>query len=368
MTPSLGLVDKIQTVLGILAPEELGITLTHEHLLIDTSHLTPLHADGDERSKLFAPVTIEVLGFLRYGRGWNLDNARLTDLRASTEELMLYKRAGGSSLVEVTSRGIGRNPRGLADIARATGLNIIMGSSYYVDSSHPAQVSDTSEDAIVNEIAGDIFNGVDGTGVRAGVIGEVGCSFPLTVDERKVLRASGRAQKLTGAPLLIHPGRDEAAPMEIIEILNGVGADITRTVVSHLDRTFFNKGMLRRLADTGCMLSYDMFGVENSFYASAPRIDMPNDAERLRWLAWLAAEGCGNQLLIAHDIDKKYRLVRYGGHGYAHILENIVPRMRSRGFSEQLIHQVLVENPRRLLTFASSGSNGTDRYAASARN
>lgn len=358
MRPPPDLSGKIQAVLGAIPPERLGVTLAHEHLLIDASHLIPQPTEAGQREKLLAPVTMELLGWLTYGAGWNLDNARLLDVGAAIEEVTLYKLAGGGGLVEATSRGIGRDPTGLATIARATGLDIVMGSSYYVEAGHPVGLGGRTEDSIRDEIAGDILVGVEGTGVRAGIIGEVGCSYPLTPNERKVLRASGRAQMMTGAALLIHPGRDDRSPREIIGVLRDVGADLGRTAIGHLDRTIFERRVLGELADTGCMLEYDLFGWEHSYYRYAPHIDMPNDAERLRSLAWLVAEGHAHQLLVAHDIDEKRRLVRYGGHGYAHILENIVPRMRARGFSEETIDQILVENPKRLLTFAAPAGGG----------
>ena len=98
------------------------------------------------------------------------------------------------------------------------------------------------------------------------------------------------------------------------------------------------------------MLEYDLFGNEFSYYRPNPDFDMPSDAQRLAWIAWLVAEGHLGQVLVAHDIALKHSLVRYGGYGYAHILENIVPRMRRKGFPEEQIRTILVDSPRRLLT------------------
>ena len=198
----------------------------------------------------------------------------------------------------------------------------------------------------------DIRDGVGQSGVRAGVIGEVGCSWPLTPNERKVLRASGRAQRRTGAPLLIHPGRDEGAPFEIVEVLRDVDADLPRTIIGHIERTLIQRANMKKLAESGCILEFDLFGREHSYYKHSPSIDMINDAERLRLLAWLISEGHGRQLVLAQDTAAKTHLVRYGGCGYGHILQNIVPRMRLRGIREQDIHTMLVETPARVLAFA----------------
>jgi phosphotriesterase-related protein len=209
-----------------------------------------------------------------------------------------------------------------------------------------------SEDAIVDEIVRDILDGVGQSGVRAGVIGEVGCSWPLTPNERKVLRASGRAQRRTGAPLLIHPGRHEGAPAEIVAVLRDVAADLSRTIIGHIERTIFERSKLRKLAATGCVLEFDLFGREHSYYKHAPHIDMINDAQRLQLIAWLIGEGHGRQIVMAQDTAAKSHLVRYGGCGYAHILQNIVPRMRSRGVKDEDIQAMLVETPKRILAFA----------------
>lgn len=347
------LTGKAQTVLGPVQPEDLGPTMTHEHLLIDLSPLYLLNVprEASRRARFYAPVSIELLGALKYGGQTNLDNVRLLDIETAIEEAKLYNQAGGGTIVDVTSIGLGRDPKALARIARATGLNIIMGASYYVEPAYPQKMDDKTEEEVVEEIVRDVLVGVDDTGIRSGIIGEVGCSWPLTANERKVLRASGRAQRITGAPLMIHPGRNEMAPLEIVAILQAVDNDLSRTIMCHLDRTISQQTTLKKLAETGCILEYDLFGTEYSYYRLNPLFDMPSDAQRIQWLAWLVAEGHGHQITISHDIDQKYSLVRYGGFGYGHILENIVPRMRKKGFEEADIQAIIVDNPRRVLTF-----------------
>ena len=166
----------------------------------------------------------------------------------------------------------------------------------------------------------------------------------LTDNERKVLRASGRAQVLTGAPLLIHPGRDEVAPLEIIEVLTEAGADLGRTIMGHLDRTVFQRDTLKQIAESGCYLEWDLFGREQSYYSANPKIDMPSDAKRMDDIAWISSEGHGRRVVVAHDICHKHRLVKYGGHGYHYILAHVVRRMRARGYSEETISRILIEN------------------------
>jgi len=345
------LAGKVQTVLGPIEPERLGVTLTHEHLLVDLSvaHGPPQTASG--MGFYHAPVSMETLGRIRHHGASNEDNAQLFDVATAIEEVMLFKQHGGNSMLEATSIGIGRDPSGLFRISNATGVNIIMGASYYVADAHPSGMDRLGEDDIVEQIVRDVMEGVDGTGIRSGVIGEIGCSWPLADNERKVLRASARAQRMTGAPILIHPGRDETSPLRIIEVLAEAGADLSRTIMGHLDRTVFLRDTLTKIAEAACYMEWDLFGTENSYYTLNPKIDMPSDAKRMDDIAWISSQGYGRKVLVAHDICAKHRLEKYGGHGYYYILNHIVPRMRAREFTGEAIDDILVNNPKDSLTF-----------------
>lgn len=345
---------KVQTVLGAIEPEALGVTMTHEHLLSSFEGALNAPEEASRKGEYEAPLCIDALGRLYHGQGDNKDNSRLDDISTIISEVGLYKEFGGSGLVDATNIGIGRDPSGLARISRATGVHVIMGSSFYVEMTHPADMDDRTEESLAGQIVGDVLSGVGSTGVKAGIMGEVGCSWPLHPNERKVLRATARAQRITGAPILIHPGKAQASPAEIMEALLDVGADPTRVIIGHLDRTIFDKKILKELAETGCFLEYDFFGEEASYFPSASHIDIMNDGQRLSMMSWLISEGHGGQLLVSHDIAKKNQLVRNGGQGYCYFLAYMVPRMRAKGFNEEDIHRILVDNPKCALTFVES--------------
>jgi phosphotriesterase-related protein len=334
----------VQTVLGLIEPGQLGITLTHEHLLLDLRL-------PDKRDDPGWPITLENSGRNRRHPNENPRNACLTSVQEALEELADFRRRGGGALVEATSIGLARDARGLKAIAEAARIHVVMGSSYYVQAYHPREVADRSEREIAAEIVRDLTEGVDETDVRAGIIGEVGLSWPHHRDEVKVLRASATAQRESGAPLLIHPGRHRDSPLEAMRIVKEAGGDPARTIMSHIDRTLFTDADMRALAETGCCLEFDLFGQESSFYTHAP-IDMPNDAVRIDHLMRLIRQGFRDQLVIAHDICHKHGLVRYGGEGYGHILENVLPMMRRKGMREEDLDAILVRNPARLLAFA----------------
>ena len=340
----------IQTVLGPIAPLELGPTTTHEHLYIDFSFMFRPAQDSPSQELADAPITLENLGWIRRNYYSNRSNIQLMDVHTTIEELRMYGEVGGGAIVDATTIGIGRDPHALARISRESGVHIIMGAGYYVDAVHPEDMDERSVDDLAREIIGDITKGVDGSGIKAGIIGEVGCTWPLTPNERKSLTASAVSQQETGAAILIHPGRHPDAPLEILELLANGGADISRVIMGHLDRTVFEFDALQSIAESGCCLEWDLFGNEGSYYPLA-EIDMPSDAQRLDFMKRVTDAGYADRIVIGQDIATKHRLVRYGGHGYGHIFENIVPKMRRKGFSEDEIRAITVDNPARILAF-----------------
>lgn len=343
---------KAQTVLGLVDSDNLGITLPHEHLLIDMEIWFIEPKEAGLKKVAFEPVSIKNISWIMYNQYNNLDNLRLLDEDLAIKEAMLFKKEGGGTIVDVTSANFFRDLLALKRISRATGLNIIMGSGYYVVSEARCQDFDRkTEDEIAEEIVTDILAGVSNTEIRAGIIGEIGCSWPLQDREKKSLRACARAQKRTGAAITIHPGRHENSPMEIIRILDEAGADISRVIMGHIDRTGFLPATRYELAKTGCYLEYDIFG-GNPFYPLHFGVfNRPCDRERIEQILELINEGYLKQILISQDTCLKSKLVHYGGQGYAHILRNILPQMLARGITKEHIQIIMVENPKRFLGF-----------------
>jgi len=340
-----------QTVLGPVAPESLGLTLPHEHLLVDLRFRFRPPPSGSALGHELRPVELGNLYEVNYDWFSSLDNLHLTDEATAVEEARLFRLAGGRTLVDPTTATIGRDPLALQRIARATGLHVIMGSGFYTEPAHPSGLAAADEDALAREIVRDVTAGVGDTGVRAGLIGEIGCSWPWTPAERKSLRAAAAAARETGAPLMIHPGRDPRAPEAHLDEVRRVGLDLRRVIVAHIERTIAGDlDRLRAIVETGCYVEYDLFGVEISHFPwGGP--EMPNDAERMRQIVWLMERGYGRQVLLSHDVCFKIRLARYGGTGLAHIPRRIVPRLLQRGLSEPDVRALVVENPARALTF-----------------
>ncbi|XP_019615898.1 PREDICTED: uncharacterized protein LOC109463505 [Branchiostoma belcheri] len=327
---------KIQTVLGCMDPSQLGRTLTHEHLWIDASPLGVPTCPPFLPNLNSLPFNMDNLGFIRQFPYSHTPNLTLHgEEQHVMEELKFYRQHGGSSMVECTTVGISNNIGMLKTMAEKTGVNIIAGAGYYVDSSLPSEVHSATQEQLVSTMVQDVTQGPAGTGIRCGVIGEIGTSWPITATEKKVLVATAAAQTQLGCPVIIHPGRNRAAPAEVIRILAEAGGDIGRTVMSHLDRSIYDKGELSEFAALGSYLEWDLFGIEVSYYQQVSDVDMPSDAQRIQMVKHVLEEGYEDRVVIAHDIHTKHRLMHYGGHGYSHILLNVVPMMLARGVSQE---------------------------------
>ena len=346
------LAGQLQTVLGPIGADAVGIALPHEHLLIDFKVMFVEPAAASDKGRAWEPVSLANLGWVRQNFNSNLDNLRLTDERVAADEILLFKHAGGRTVVDPTPKTLARDPLALARIARITGLNVVMGAGYYVAASHPPDMDRRTVDELTREMIADVTTGVDDTGVRSGVIGEIGCTWPWTDNEKKVLRAAVAAQRDTGAPLMVHPGRNPRAPMEIAEFIQKERGDLRRTIMCHICRTIADVKAVIDLARTGIWLEYDLFGLENSYYPYQPSFDMPNDGGRMAHVLALIEAGHQDQLLLSHDIAYKTSLVTYGGYGYHHLLVNVVPRLRMKGLDDAGLKRLLVDNPTRAFSFA----------------
>lgn len=342
---------KVQTVLGPVDPQSLGPTITHEHLLIDFTVVFQPPTNPVDAILSEEKLSLGNLGWIRHNWNSSLDNLRLLDEQVACSEATKYYEAGGRTIVDVTSNGLGRDPEALARISDTTGLNVVMGGGHYIGSTHPPEFDKYTAEDIAETIIQDIQVGADGTDIRTGIIGEVGVSSPWTDSERKTVQAAVIAQIETGAPVLIHPGRNEELPRQILDAIAGWGGDVSHTVMGHIERTIYNRYNLQRVAETGAFLNFDLFGHDSSFYPLAPYSYMPNDAQRMDQIEFLIERGHVNQILLAHDVCSKHRLKEYGGHGWDHIISRVIPQMEARGISQGNINQMLIDNPRRMLTF-----------------
>jgi phosphotriesterase-related protein len=349
----------ITTVLGPVAPAETGVALMHEHVLVDLKATFAPVDDPELARYRDAPVSEELLDLLRvWPFSLTLDNVRLDDEALAVEELTAFAAAGGSLVVDCTPEGIGRDAAALQRVARATGLHIVQGTGFHVELAHPPFVRELADDALAEHFVRELTEGIGETGVRAGVIGEIGTSGvdpgsrrkrgDMTPAEEKVLRAAGAASVQTGAAVTVHLDPRGTGAYRAIEVLAAEGVAPERMIMGHLDANFDLDYHLR-VAATGVYVEYDHFGRE--YYAGHMGRPYTRDARRIEGLCALVARGFAGQLLLSQDVCAKIDLHRHGGNGYDHILRRIVPELRARGVDDAAIGAMLVDNPRRALAF-----------------
>lgn len=337
----------IQTVSGAVSAREMGPFLIHEHLLTE---LTPKGVFPRDTPRV--KITLENIWDIRYQWSGHYGNQILDDHELMTAEMKILRKDGGNCLVEQTSRGLKPDPKGLLKISRQSNVSVVAGTGFYTVEFAGKLLNTLNRREMGNLLYKDLCHGMGDTEIRAGFIGEMGLSTPAHPNEIKALKAAVQTQKETGVGICIHPPRDPDAPRWIMTLIKEQGGQVEKTAIAHLERTLPTVEDYLALAQTGCFLELDFFGLESGFYPFAT-IDLPNDACRLAIIRKLIDHGHLEQILISQDICHMSRLRRYGGEGYGHIFRNIVPMMRARDFRQDEIDVILTDNPRRFLAVDS---------------
>jgi phosphotriesterase-related protein len=331
----------IHTVLGPIAAEDLGVTSMHEHLLLDARIL---HAPSREAPPDDPRVTIENLGFVR----WNLlaleDNLVLDDADLAARELALACAEGQRAVVDLTCWGLGPDPARLPAIARATGMHVVAGCGVYLDRPHPEELRGLDEAGLEEVFRAALDDGVAGGGFRAGLLGLIGTSAPVTEAEHRAVRAAGRAAAATGSAVTVRLDPSERRGRWVLEELASVGCPPEQVIFGNVDE-FLDVGYLGELAAEGANLEL-CFGNE-AYYRNGYKD--PTDAERLAGAEALLAAGWVDRMVLGCSVWTKSQLRAYGGMGYAHLLRRIVPELERRGVSAEALRAMLVDNPARLL-------------------
>ncbi|HEV8485587.1 MAG TPA: hypothetical protein VGV87_18740, partial [Blastocatellia bacterium] len=338
-------VSKVMTIDGPVPASSLGVTLTHEHIFSDIGcYVTPPRTDVQKHMHSHQDLTIEMLGEIRRDVTVFTHLLRVDDADLVIEELADYKAAGGQTLVEVSTTMKPQRVAMLPDVARSTGVTIVRGCGYYIQESHPPEVAEHDVDWLTDKLISVITQGFGNTGIRPGVIGEIGMSQPVYPDEWKVLAAACKAQKKTGLSLMIHPffgARSRIAP-EVATFVLRQGVDPGKVCMSHMDGNM-DVEYQARVAELGVYIAFDTFGVE-TYYDSLEYNHDCHDSEREELLIQLIDKGYLRQLLISQDCGLRIYLRRYGGYGYSHILRHIVPSLKHRGLDDETLRRLLVSN------------------------
>ena len=238
-------------------------------------------------------------------------------------------------------------------------MQIVCATGYYVHDAHPPEVATMTTDEIAAHMVRELTIGIDGTEVRAGVIGEIGTSDPLHPEEVRVLQAAAAASRATGAAVTLHLAETARLGHEILDILEAGGVDPAHVIMGHSSGPAPDLDYLSALARRGAYVQFDFFGVtwrnddlsEHLGYHFPPPC---SDEVVVGVIVDLVRAGRGERILLSHDTCLKSQLVRYGGDGYAHVLHAIVPQLRWCGLTEAEVDAILVANPRRVLAWSKA--------------
>lgn len=328
----------IQTVKGLIDKKDLGVTLPHEHILIDMTGCVDVSGDED---KIFHEKITARNRYAVYSDPYAvLDNALIDSKKTAVKELNLFKRFGGQSVVDCTVDEIGRNPLSLKSISEKTGVNIIMGCGHYYDKTHGLSTKTRAVSSFAEEMRRDLTEGARGTDIKAGIIGEIGTSAVISESERRVVTAAGIVSGELDKAIHVHTDLYTENGYEIVKILQNEGAKAERICIDHID-VLIRPDYIYRLLDSGVYIEFDNFGKE--FYVNKAR-RFAYDLERVKTIKDIVSKGYESQILITNDICLKTMLAFYGGNGYAHVLNTVKKMLLEEGVSEKIYNKIMTEN------------------------
>jgi phosphotriesterase-related protein len=307
----------VQTVRGPVAAAEIGFTLPHEHTAIALWHV-PDRWDYWELSR---------------------------DEPVIEAELSRYVAAGGSCLVDLTPTGVGRDSARLVRLSERTGLHLVMGCGWYRGAYYPpeARIDRRSVDDLADEIVGEWRDGLGESGVRPGIIGEIGTDKPwVSAAEERVHRAAARAALQTGLAITTHAVLSDVGLAQL-RIFEEEGADLSRVVVGHAD-SYPSLDHYLEIVRRGANLEFDFLGM------SFTPMERHGEGRVVDLLRELLSRGHGDRILLSQDVCHNGQLVTYGGHGYTYLQETFLPRLRAAGVSAREIDRMTIDNPRRILS------------------
>ena len=338
--------ERIETVLGPIDPDQLGPTLAHEHLLFDLRCLW--FEPPPERAYLIdAEPTLANRGELSRDSYFSKVNLHQLDPQVATEEIARVRDVGVRSIIDLTTIGLAPNPGALKAISEASGVQVVAGAGYYRTKCLPPEVLEKSVEELADELLSWATDGMAGSTVKAGILGELGTGSPIHPFEERQLRAAARVQRQTGVGINVHPQLRAHEHLRVIDILEEEGADLGRVAISHCDQ-LVEPAWHAQIAERGVFLCFDTFGSEDP--SDFDGGDEPHDHDRMDCLRRLLDAGRASQLLVSQDVCTRLQLRRYGGWGYDHVFTSILPRLRRAGVGEAEIDAMVVANPRRLLT------------------
>jgi len=228
-------------------------------------------------------------------------------------------------------------------MSQRTGVKVVLGCGWYTEPFYPPRddLARRSTADVAEGLIAEIREGLDGTGIRPGLIGEIGASQGwVTPLEERVHRAAARAQVATGLPLATHT-LHHGAGREQMRIFDEEGVDPARVSIGHCD-TWPSLPYCLEVARWGGYVSIDNVGFQLGDHEARVR----------RLVLELVEAGFAGQLLLSQDVGQMTELAARGGRGYAYLARTFLPALVADGLEEDAAEVITVDNPRRWLTIA----------------
>lgn len=297
----------IRTVLKDIESSELGYTLCHEHFIID---LDRVRKDGVSKIETIEEVE---------------------------PEIKLAMDQGIKSAIEVSTIDLGRDINKLVQISKDTKLQIIASTGFYLSEYHPDYLKDLSAEEVSEIYIKELTEGIDGTGVKAGIIAEIASSKTEFVgQEEKILRAAAIASKKTGAAISTHTNKPNG--LKTVEILLSEGVNPDKVIIGHQDL----------IDDIDYHISILKQGVNIGFDTCGKASYMPDEV-RAKNIIELVNRGYGDHILLSNDVSRRTYFTSYDGPGYTAVMGIVVPLLKEYGLSQENIDKLLYLNPARIL-------------------
>ena len=305
---------KALSILGPVDSESLGFTLVHEHLLAN-----PPEVLSSKEPDLVMP-----------------------SVEKAVEEVKLFAKAGGKTLVEASPMNYGRNVLGMVKVAESVPeVNIIAATGFYTALTLDEEFSKKTVDEVTDLMINEIESGMSRTSYRAGLIKVAVSYFNIHPLEEKALRAAARAHKETGAPIQVHTSYGTMG-LEIVSIFKEEGADLRKVLLLHMDENL-DLWLMKKVLETGVNISFDKF--------ARVKYRIPEE-KRINYLKELIDSGFLDQLMVSSDMGRRSYFKSYGGGpGLEYLPKVIVPRLREMGWDEEIIEKLFIENPKNYLSF-----------------
>lgn len=307
----------INSVLGEMDTADLGFTLSHEHVLVSSAGIQQIYPEFIDRA-----ATIQ--------RG-------IADLTAARAE-------GLRSIIDVTTIDLGRDIRLLEEVSRGSGVHIVCATGAWRDI--PRVFWTATPDDIAPLYIREIQEGIEGTGIKAGIIKVANDMGGVTPEGEIILRAAARAQKATGVPISTHTWAPERVGEQQVAIFKDEGIDLNRVYIGHSNDTD-DIGYLTGLLEQGVWIGLDR-------YPGRPEVldweARTQTAYKLIQAGWAHRIMLGHDwsvaLLIAHREARAQRDIA-NPDGYLFITRRVLPRLAQLGASQDDLHKIMIDNPRR---------------------